>query len=289
MRDTSSGPGSTPGPVPVLLPLSDIDDLALIRDRSFLDADGLDELKASLHDNGLRLPIEVVPATGDHPYALLSGLRRITAWRELADEGGPDAIPAFIRPEMEPADALAAVIEENEIRETISPWEKGRVIWLALDEGFFDNAKTATRALFPTASTTKASRIRSIAEAVEEFYGVFVAPERWSERQCLRIAAAARDGFAPMIRSALGETDAIGAADDDWRRILPYLEEAERLSDDQRPIGKRPIRLARPRPGLSVKREKISGGWAIRLTGPDATDMLTDSVFEEIERQFGRE
>ena len=80
----------------------------------------------------------------------LSGLRRITAWRELADEGGPDAIPAFVRPEMDPSDALAAVIEENEIRETVSPWEKGRVIWLALDEGFFDNAKAATRALFPT-------------------------------------------------------------------------------------------------------------------------------------------
>ena len=78
-----------------------------------------------------------------------------------------------------------------------------------------------------------------------------------------------------MIRSALGESDAIATADDDWRRILPYLEEAEKLTDDQRPIGKRPIRLARPRPGLSVKREKISGGWAIRLTGPDATDMLT--------------
>lgn len=289
MHDTPPSPVPAPGPAPVLLSLSDIDDLALIRDRSFLDADGLDELKASLHENGLRLPIEVIPATGERPYALLSGLRRITAWRELADEGGPDAIPAFIRPEMEPADALAAVIEENEIRETVSPWEKGRVIWLALDEGFFDTAKAATRALFPTATTTKASRIRSIAEAVEEFGDIFVAPETWSERQCLRLAAAARDGFAPMIRSAIGESDAIATAHDDWRRILPCLEEAEKLSDNQRPIGTRPTRLARPRPGLSVRREKIAGGWALRLTGPDATDMLTDSVFDEIERLIGRE
>lgn len=289
MRDIPAAAGSATGPVPVLLSLDDIDDMALIRDRSLITADELAELKASLHANGLRLPIEVIPSAGDRPYALLSGLRRITAWRYLAAEGGSDAIPAFIRPDMDAAEALAAVIEENEMRAPVSPWEKGRVVWLSLEEGLFDNAKAATRALFPMATTTKASRIRAIAEAVEELGDVLVAPERWSERQCLRIAAAVRDGFAPLIRTALGEGDASTSAEEDWRRLAPCLEEAEALPDSGRPIAKRPVRQARPRPGLSVRREKIAGGWALRLTGPDATDMLTDSVFEEIERLIGRE
>lgn len=287
MRDTHPGSDPVSGPVPVLLSLDDIDDHALPRDRSFLCAEGLAELKSSLHENGLRLPIEVIPAKSGRPYALLSGLRRITAWRELAAEGGPSEIPAFVRPEMDLAGALAAVVEENEMRAYLSPWEKGRVIWLALDEGLFDSAKAATQALFPTAAPVKASRIRAIAEAVEELGDVFNAPEFWTQRQCLRIAAAVRGGFAPMIRSALGEGVPPTTAEDDWRCILPCLEEAETLPDNLRPIAKRPSRLARPRPGLSVRREKIAGGWALRLTGPDATDMLTDSVFDEIERLIG--
>lgn len=289
MRDIHPGSKSTPGPAPVLLSLADIKDDGLIRDRSFICPEALAELKASLYNNGLRLPIEVIPTGEDRPYALLSGLRRITAWRELAAEGGPDKIPAFIRPEMEAAAALAAVVEENEMRASLSPWEKGRVIWLALDEGMFDDARAATKALFPTAGAAKASRLRSVAEAVEELGEVFIDPEKWSERQCLRIATAVRSGFAPMIRAALGEDDAAATAEDDWRRILPCLEEAERLTETQRPISVRPTRLAHPRPGLTVRREKIAGGWALRLTGPDADDTLTDRVFDEIERLIGRE
>ena len=120
MRNTHPGLKPSPGAAPVLVALSNIDDHALIRDRSFVSADGLAELKTSLHDSGLRLPIEVIPSSGERPYALLSGLRRITAWRELAAEGGPNTIPAFIRPEMDAADALAAVIEENEMRAPLS-------------------------------------------------------------------------------------------------------------------------------------------------------------------------
>ena len=66
-----------------LIPLDDIADDALIRDRSHLNAEALAKLKASLKTNGLRLPIELIPnengRSGDRPYTLLSGLRRITA------------------------------------------------------------------------------------------------------------------------------------------------------------------------------------------------------------------
>ena len=115
--------------------------------------------KASLKTNGLRLPIELIPnengRSGDRPYTLLSGLRRITAWRELATEGGANTIPALVREPMEVAEALAAVVEENEMREPLSAWERGRIVWIAHDEGLFDTVEGAAKALFPAASRVK--------------------------------------------------------------------------------------------------------------------------------------
>ena len=132
------------------IPLTDIDDHAMIRDRSHLDQTTLVELTASIRANGLRLPVEVMAVevvAGGPPYALLSGLRRITAFRALAAEGGPDAIPALIRPPMSRAEALAAVIEENEIREPLSAWERGRVIHIAHEEALFDTIEAAAEAM----------------------------------------------------------------------------------------------------------------------------------------------
>ena len=114
------------------------------------------------------------------------------------------------------------------------------------------------------------------------------APELWSLRQCLRLAAAVRAGFAPVMEAALAD-DPDAPSDIQWRIILPYLAEAEALPEDAKPIGKRPIRLARPRRGLEIRREKTKAGWSLHFAGRMATDMLMDSVFFEIERLIGIE
>lgn len=271
-----------------LIPLDDIADNALIRDRSHLNAEALAELKASLKAHGLRLPVELIPGNGDRPYTLLSGLRRITAWRDLATEGGPDAIPALVREPMGEAEALAAIVEENEIRAPLSAWERGRVVWIAHEEGLFDTIEGAARSLFPAASKVKLSRIRAIARAVEAMEGALTGPEQWSLRQCLRLAAAVRTGFAPVMLAALAD-DPDAPPDIQWRIILAYLEEAEALPEDAKPIGRRPVRLARPKRGLEIRREKTKTGWALHFAGQAATDMLMDSVFWEVERLIGAE
>ena len=73
------------------LPIAQIDTNALPRDRTHLDPDALRELQTSIATNGLRMPIEVFAIEGPHPYALISGLRRLTAVANIARLRGTDA------------------------------------------------------------------------------------------------------------------------------------------------------------------------------------------------------
>jgi hypothetical protein len=83
------------------IPLPEIDEAALARDRTAHDAAALDELEASIAASGLRMPVEVyalaAPA-GPHRYGLISGFRRLAAFRALHQSTGAEryaAIPAF--------------------------------------------------------------------------------------------------------------------------------------------------------------------------------------------------
>ena len=67
-----------------LLPLADIDASAIPRDRTALDPAALALLQRSILAEGLRQPVEVFPLEGAIPYALISGLRRLTVFRTLA-------------------------------------------------------------------------------------------------------------------------------------------------------------------------------------------------------------
>ena len=109
-----------------LVPLAVIDSGALTRDRTGLDPEPQTELELSIRASGLRQPVELFPLAaprGDERYGLLSGYRRLLAFRELhARHGEPyAAIPAFLRERTTLAAALAAMVEENEIRAPLPP------------------------------------------------------------------------------------------------------------------------------------------------------------------------
>jgi ParB family chromosome partitioning protein len=118
---TNLSPEPTPGTIhraPLAeIPLAEINDAALTRDRSGLDEDALDELKVSIAASGLRMPIETFPLTNPKPphnYGLLSGLRRLIAFRDLHELTGQDrytTIPAFLRPLGTMAQALTSMVE----------------------------------------------------------------------------------------------------------------------------------------------------------------------------------
>jgi ParB family chromosome partitioning protein len=276
------------------VPLDAIAAAALPRDRTGLDPEPFDELVASLRASGLRSPVEVFPLApapdGAPRFGLISGYRRLAAFRALRDGGaeGFAEIPAFVR-DMTAPQAFRAMVEENEIREALSPWERGRAAVLGVEAGFFDTVEAAVDALHPGGSKQKRHRLRAIARVVAETDGLWTAPERLSERNLLDLADALRDGFGPpmaeALRAARGRPHAA-----QWEAARPYVEEhaAERAAPPTPPHAPgRPRRLARLRPTLTVRRERDRDGYVLRFSGPDASSPLLDEVLDEIVRMYG--
>ena len=288
----------TDAPTPpeiALIPLGAIEAEALTRDRATSDEDALAELQRSIAANGLRLPIEIFPIR-DAPgrYALISGHRRLTTYRRLhdlsADPAKYAAIPAFIRRPDSVEAAFTAMVEENEIRAELSPWERGRIAVAARDAGVFDTVDAAVETLFASGSAIKRRRLRTLAALVESMDGILGAPETLSLRQALRLAAAVQRGYAELICHALEESS-LRTPDAQWATILPILVESE-TTDPVEPHARggapgRPRRTySAPRHSVRIWREKTPDGWRLNFTGRDAHGDLIDRVFDEIERMF---
>ncbi|WP_372840157.1 ParB/RepB/Spo0J family partition protein [Phaeovulum sp.] len=278
---------------PILdLPLDAIDATALPRDRLALDDAALEELKTSISLHGLRQPIEVFELAepeGPLLYGLISGLRRLTAMRALEDmmPGRFPTIPAFLRQPQNRAEAVAAMVAENDQRADISPWERGLILVRSRNSGLFDTLDAAVAALHPFAPAMKRSRLRALAHAVEELDGLLEGPFALSQRQVLRLAAALRGGWADLIRVALEESQA-RTLEAQWELLQPVLAEAESTLQDPAPITSpgRPRRLLRPRVGLTIRRERTNEGYVLRFTGPEARGMMIDQVLDDIERMY---
>lgn len=280
-------------PDPLLsLPLDQIDAEALPRDRSTTDPARFAELWHSILRHGLRQPIEVFTTEGPLPYALISGHRRLMAFRHLHTQMELPAfstIPAFLRsPESLPA-ALTAMIEENEVRADLPPWDKGRILVECVARGLFPTLDAAILALHPAAPRQKRARLRACASVVEELEGQITTPERLNERQMLRLAACLRGSFPDLFHQILHEVRG-QSLPAQWAALLPSVTEAEKADED---IPETPTSPARPRrmlhlkKGLIIRREETPTGYLLRFSGPEAKrGGLMDDVMDEVERLF---
>ena len=223
-----------------LIPIAEIDEAALTRDRTGLDAEPQTELELSIAASGLRQPIEVFPLAeprDPHRYGLLSGFRRLLAFRRLLELSNQDrytAIPAFLRERTSLAAAFASMVEENEIRAGLSPFERGLVAVRARNQGAFASIEEAIEGLYPNATRLKRSRLRALAFFAEEMDGQFTAPEKLSQSRAFRIARAINAGFGELIRTALDESS-LRDPDHQWDLIEPILAEAEEHAKNPRP------------------------------------------------------
>ncbi len=283
------------------LPIDAISPHALPRDRSTIDKAALMELQTSIALSGLRLPIEVFemadPPEGPapHRYALISGLRRLTAVTALRDarqNGDFATIPAIIRTPASLPAALAEMVAENEIRCAPSPWDRGRILVEVVRQSHFPTLDAAVEALHPTASRQKRARLRACALVVEELDGLLTTPETLSENRLLRLASALRGGFVDLIQHILTEVRG-KSLPTQWEALLPTLIESGRSDEDEIPATyftpARPRRLLHLPQGLILRREQTPQGWALRFSGPEAKKKgLMDDVMDYVERWFGQ-
>ncbi|WP_323764779.1 ParB/RepB/Spo0J family partition protein [Marinovum sp.] len=273
-----------------MIPVTEVHVTGVSRDRIEVAQDELMELAASISESGLRLPIEVYQ--NDEGYALISGFRRLEAFRHLAASvGGHAEIPAFVRAPETVAEVYVAMIEENEIRVGLSQYERGRAAAMAVSDGVFTTLDEAVNALFRAASKAKRSKIRSFAMIHDELADMLAHATAMNERQCLRLATALRAGLGPEIREALEQAKP-QSAEEEWQVMLGFVERAEQAERAPgrggRPKAKRAVtRQRRELPnGIAIEKEEGAKGFAIRLHGPVSADMVDDCLIE-IERILG--
>lgn len=279
------------------LPVSEVAAEELTRDRMGLDREEMDELKISIRANGLRLPIEVFErpeGDGGPRYGLISGLRRLTAVRELY---GPEArIAALVREPRDGAAAIAAMVEENEIRANLSHYERGRVAALAVGQGRFADLDEAVARLFASASKAKRSKIRSFALIHEDLGDMLAFPQDLTEKAGLRLANALRLGFEERLREALAEGRGVDAGSE-WEALLPVIEAAE---SGGRPRGRggRPAGRGAGRGpaagelidlgnGLALRRWRDDQGDAIRIEGSPVPDSIMREIVDAVANLLG--
>lgn len=274
------------------LPIAEIDPHAILRDRVSLDPHALDQLKVSIAAEGLRLPVEVWqlssprpnPQGGpDHRFGLISGLRRLTACRSL----GHDTIAALLRTPASIAEAMSAMVSENENREAISPWEKGSLILNAIEEGHFDTPDAAISALYPTSGRMARLRIRNCALVVGDLDGRLTDPHGLTTRQMDSLAAVLQAGHQALLHATLQPL--LGySSETQWSALNALLRDL--TADPTDPRTGRPRRMLHLRQGLTIRRELTLNGWILRFSGPEARKGgLIDDVLDHVEQRFQKE
>lgn len=287
------------------LPTDRIDDGAMIRDRMVMGEDEMQELRLSIAAHGLRLPVEVfaIPAPGGQAprYGLLSGYRRLHAVRALHALTGADAhsrIRALIRPPADADAAFVAMVEENEVREDLSHFERGRIAVIAANQGAFANVEDAVNRLYATGSKAKRSKVRSFALIFEELGDMLAFPESLTEKRGLRLASALRNGAEGRLRQALSARTPEDA-EAEWLLLEPVIAGSEDAPRPQprggRPRGKAPVqygwlddRTVRTTGGITIRRARDGDAHVLRFEGASIDGDLMDSLMAEIRALLDR-
>lgn len=191
------------------IPLGEIDEGYLVRDRMEQDEDEMSALVESIRSRGQQTPIEVL-ALDDGRYGLISGCRRLTALRRLHAETS-DPRFATARALVVRADtaesAYVAMVEENEIRVNLSHYERARIVTKALAEGVFPSLKASLQTLFANVPRAKRSKIGSFVTLVDELDDVLRHPTAISEKLGLALVREMNEdeAFTSRLRTALSE------------------------------------------------------------------------------------
>jgi len=280
------------------LSLTEVEPDAMVRDRIDLAEDEMTELRQSIAAHGLRLPIEVFelaePGKGGARYALISGYRRFMAVRALHELTGHEkyeVIRAIIRPRSDADDAFVAMVEENEIRAQLTPFERGRIAVISAQQGAFVNVEDAVNRLYATASKAKRSKVRSFAMIFEDLGDMLTFPESLSEKRGLRLAQALRTGGDASLREALARRVPENS-EQEWATIESVIAQAVDAPGpssrggrprNAAPSGWQGADTLKTSSGIIIRRMRDERGYVLRFEGGRMDNELMDSLMLEIQ------
>ena len=199
-------------------------------------------------------------------------------------------IQALIRRPETLEDAYVAMVEENEVRVGLSPYERARVAALATARGVFPSEKAALLTLFATASRPKRSRIRAFLEIYHALDGVLRFPAHLPERLGLTLVETLREEGGGRIAAALAA--AAPETADAERAVLeaclapegrtpegraPERPREDRVSGTSRPALSATLRHT-PRPGLRLEARLDASPPVLMLRGPGLTPALVEEI-----------
>lgn len=277
------------------IPLAGIDANAMVRDRTVMSDEDMTELRLSIAASGLRMPLEVFALPdpdGPVRYGLLSGYRRLLACRGLLELGREEfrTVKCFVRQPDGVGAAYSAMVEENEVRASLSHFERGRVAVIAAQQGAFTNTEEAVNHLFASASKAKRSKVRSFAVVFEELGDMLIFPEALTEKRGLAVATALRNGAERRFREVLASTTP-GDAEAEWGlldRVIQEMSDAPRdKSRGGRPstapaAGWQGPDVLRTSTGYVIRRLADERGVSFRLEGKHLPAELQESLMERI-------
>lgn len=275
------------GRVILSIPLDQIDANALKRDRRVLDKDSEDwaALKDSLRARGQQTPIEVV--AGPDGYRLISGFRRLAALRDLHEET-QDAqfaeVKAIASRARDTLGDMLAMVEENEIRQEISFYERGRICCLAVEQGLCATLDEAIEALFPNAHRNRRYKIRSFGLLFLELGPYLDYPEQIGERLGLKLAKALKDGRGAALVAHLQDRDAKFADAEEEGALLDAFCAKRGVFADNAPVRDVPKKIVVERAGgLKLSGTRTRSGLFIEIQGMSDT---SDDAFDTLLRKM---
>ena len=284
LRDVTQGleTARATGRMVVDVPLGDVSQGHLARDRIALDADEIAALKASIAAHGQRSPAEITPLRGAgrderegapaQPWGLISGWRRLRALSELYKETGEArfaTLRALVRPPETAAASYVAMIEENEIRVGLSYYERARVVAEAAARGVFSDQSDALRTLFATASRAKRSKIGTFIDIHEALGDLLTYPAEIPERLGLALASRLRLEGRHRIRKAL-----ISARPANATAELALLEKLARPPRGGADVSRAKQIRETLREGVEMAVKRREGATSVTLSGPGVDERL---------------
>ncbi|WP_108262924.1 ParB/RepB/Spo0J family partition protein [Mangrovicoccus ximenensis] len=266
------------GRVVELVPLDDIDLHALARDRRMLDRAGeaWEELKASIAARGQQVPVELGPRDGpDGKWRLISGYRRVSVLRELFEETGDpqfSEVRALIRAQRATLEDMVAMIEENEIRQDVSFYERGRICCLAAEQGVCETVDDAILALFPNSSRNRRYKIRNFT-VIHTVFGPYLDyPEAIGERLGARLAQAVKDGRDHELAGVLSDRDTKFSDPSEELALLEAFADAKGPFGAAKPAAPKALAADWAGEGMRIRASARNGKVTLKLEGIEAED-----------------